>query len=342
MRLSVIIPSYNRADLVTQTLESVLAQVRLPEEIIVMDDGSTDETRQVIEAFNSAHGNCISYHYRKNAGLAATRNAGMKVSRSDAVCMLDSDDLLRPMALARLEAALEAAPEAPVAYCRSEIIDDSGAVMGPWDTTEIGGDHTGDVWERLARINFIRSSGATLIRRSSLERAAGWDASMQVIKDWDMWLRLAEQGPFVRVDEPLFLYRVHAGTMSTNRLSDFRRTLHLYRSHLLRHRHAPEKCRALRSGDRWFRRRVSRYLMNEAFQERRRGDSRNAAVKIRFALRLCPGHLLTPDFLWNCLKTERRLAFVPRIYWALNAHVFRHVLGLLASLADRARVSRGA
>lgn len=212
MRVSVIIPAYNRADLLPRTLQSVLAQTHPPAQLIVVDDGSTDSTAEVARSFPEVH--LIS---QVNAGLGAARNAGAVVADGDALLFLDSDDLLAPTALAALEQKLQENPEALAAYCRSALIDENDALtMACWDES----DAEGWIWERLIRSNCIRSPGCVLLRKSAWEKIGPWTTQKAKggHEDWDLWLRLAEHGPFARVTEPLFLYRVHSSGMSQNHL----------------------------------------------------------------------------------------------------------------------------
>lgn len=241
LKLSVVIPTYNRAALLVQTLNSALLQTRPPDEIVVVDDGSTDNTREVV----AAYGLPVRYHYQTNAYLSAARNTGQRVSTGDAVCFLDSDDLLLPGALARLESALEAAPEAALVYCRCQIINENGVVVDPLyeSHAQKGKEYHGDVWRQLLDENHLRSPGAALIRRSHLERTDPFDVALRVDEDWDMFLRLAESAPFALVDEPLFQYRVHSSNMSGNVLNMHVGTLALFQKHLERHRGHPERLR---------------------------------------------------------------------------------------------------
>lgn len=218
MTISVIIPTFNRAALLRETLDSVLAQTARPaDEIIVIDDGSTDDTRNVVAGYASGG---VAYVYQENAFLGAARNAGQAQATGEAVLFLDSDDRLRgDNALARLEALLAAAPSAALAYGRAAVIE--GTTGRPTGRRVEIADFDGDgaaVWPRLAEHNFIVSAGCALVRRSHLERAGAWDTNLKGVEDWDMWLRLAEGAPFVRVaGEPTLEYRVHAGSMSQDR-----------------------------------------------------------------------------------------------------------------------------
>ncbi len=238
MKISVIIPTYNRAHLLGQTVDSVLSQKRAPDEVIIVDDGSTDDTCGVV----APYGERVIYRYQTNAYQSAARNTGQALSTGDLLCFLDSDDLLLPPALGALEKALEAAPEAALAYCRTQIIDGNGTVLQRRAEKE---DYQGDVWRRLAEANFLFSTGCALIRRSHLLRQGPWDVALRGVEDWDMWLRLAESAPFVRVDEPLFQYRAHGGNMSANARAMRAMELAVYTKHRARHRNDPDRLRHL-------------------------------------------------------------------------------------------------
>jgi cellulose synthase/poly-beta-1,6-N-acetylglucosamine synthase-like glycosyltransferase len=215
MRIGVVIPAYNRAALLVETLESILGQNPLPDEIVVVDDGSTDDTAARVEAYGSRG---VRYIYQENAGLSAARNTG-DASLSpeiEAVLFLDSDDRLLPDALRRLRAALAANPNACLAYGRPRFIGREGEPLTlEWGLEDFEG---ADLWARLAHRNFICTAGLTLLRRDALHRAGEWDTALKRAEDWDMWLRLAETGaPFVRVTDPaapVLDYRVHPGTLS--------------------------------------------------------------------------------------------------------------------------------
>jgi GT2 family glycosyltransferase len=227
MTISVIIPTLNRSDYLCQTLDSVFAQTRLPDEVFVVDDGSTDDTRERVTAYPKV----VRYIYQENRGPATARNNGMSVATGDALLFLDSDDLLLPGALEALEAALSLNPQSVLAYCRAQIIDASGAISEPlWQVgNEAERDH---LWEALASVNFIRTTGCVLVRRTALESVGGWDES-QRLEDWELWLRLAEKTgvSFVRVPEPLLQYRVHQTNLSHQEVDVYKGGRKIYLTH---------------------------------------------------------------------------------------------------------------
>ncbi len=238
-----IIPTYNRAGLIGATLDSLRAQTRPPDEVIVADDGSTDDTAAVV-AGRAPQAVSLSLPRR---GHCAARNAGMRVSTGDALCFLDSDDLLLPGALAALESSLAGSPDAAVAYCRAQIIGADGALVSArWERE----DHAGEVWEHLLWRNFIRSPGCALVRSDRLADAGGWDESLKNNVDWDVWLRLAERWPFARVEEPLFQYRVHGGNLSGNNVRMTLGALRVLDKQARRHRGDAARSRAVASSAR--------------------------------------------------------------------------------------------
>jgi glycosyltransferase involved in cell wall biosynthesis len=124
-RISVIIPAFNRAHLIGETIESVLAQTFREFELIVVDDGSTDRTAEVVRSYDGP----IRYRFQPNQGRSSARNAGYAASRGEYICFLDSDDVLAPQMLERLAGMLDARDELGFVYCDSQFVDQSGAPL---------------------------------------------------------------------------------------------------------------------------------------------------------------------------------------------------------------------
>ncbi|MCW5880706.1 MAG: glycosyltransferase [Anaerolineae bacterium] len=207
--VSVILATYNRADLVGEAIDSVLAQTFADWELVIVDDGSTDDTEAVLARYTDPR---IRSLRQSNQGLSAARNAGLRVAQGDYAIMLDSDDRQRPDCLARLVAAADARPDAVVVYGRSQAMDATGQSL----PRVVGGAEPfpGHTLRSLLYGDFL-SIIAALVRRADLLAAGGFDPRADYAEDWDLWLRLARQGPFVFVDAIVSDFRLHAGRMTS-------------------------------------------------------------------------------------------------------------------------------
>ncbi len=194
-RVSVVIPCFNDP-LVAEAVQSVQAQDE-PHELVVVDDGSDDdETLAVLGALGAA------VVRRANGGLAAARMTGVAATSGPYVFPLDADDLLEPGALRRLADALDAAPDAGVAWGDVRIFGDIDARLTPAASL--------DPW-RLTFVNEI--PGTSLVRRDALLQAGGWQME-RAYEDWDLWLALAERGwRGIYVPGPMLAYRRHGRRM---------------------------------------------------------------------------------------------------------------------------------
>lgn len=213
--VSVIVPAYNAAATLAATLRSALAQSHAEIEIIVVDDGSADETARVARAI-AAQDPRVTVARQVNAGVAAARNRALAMARGEFVAPLDADDLWHPAKLARQLARIREMPEATMVYCWSADIDADGLI------SELRSDvarFEGDVMAPLLVANFIDTSSVPLIRREALIAAGGWEEDLhrrnaQGCEDWVLYVRLAAAGPVLL--EPAFLvgYRQSATAMS--------------------------------------------------------------------------------------------------------------------------------
>lgn len=201
-RVSVVIPSYNYGAFVAETVESALAQTVRPHEVIVVDDGSTDDTRARLAPYADR----VRYVHQANRGLSAARNHGIAEATGDWIALLDADDLWHPEKTALQLRALERYPEARLI----------GAAAGPRDLPERLPAESAirplDVLAFLLRAPFAPSSA--LIRRDCFDVVGGFDEQLRAVEDRDMWLRIAVDHPAILVETPCWWYRLHPGQMS--------------------------------------------------------------------------------------------------------------------------------
>ncbi|MCB0164421.1 MAG: glycosyltransferase [Anaerolineae bacterium] len=205
--VSVVIPSYNRADLLPHAIQSVLDQSYTDLEIIVVDDGSTDHTRQVIQDITHPK---VRYIYQENRGLSGARNTGIEVSRGEFIAFLDSDDIIYPNKLISQIQQFDKNPELGLVAGGYNHIDDYGRVLQellPWN-----------VWPQLDLDTWIKVCpvvpASVLVRRVWIEKVGHFDEKFRRVEDWDMWLRLAHAGcKMAWTQEIVCGYRLHTGQM---------------------------------------------------------------------------------------------------------------------------------
>ena len=197
--VSVVIPSYDRGHLLTQAIDSVLAQTVAPAEIIVVDDGSTDDTRERLRPY-AGH---IRYVWQPNQGVSAARNCGLREATGELIAFLDSDDVWHPRKLELQLAVLRRRPDLGLL----------GTSQFDWPAPtfpEVGPDPPGPVvpvsWWQLVVKNYLTTS-SVVARRRALERTGDFDTGMQGPEDRDLWLRIAEIAAIANLDRPLTGYR---------------------------------------------------------------------------------------------------------------------------------------
>jgi len=210
-QVSIIVPAYNYAAFLPHALQSALVQPRELCEVIVVDDGSTDDTPQILDRFSSR----VRVVSQSNQGLSAARNAGIAAARGRWLLFLDADDLLSPDAVRSQLGILETWGEAALAVCRSfffEACDPHGVPIpcGEWRLFRQ------DLDAHLCHFNIAPPHGF-LVRREAVVRAGGFDTDLLACEDYDLWFRLAAAGTRV-VPNPAVLaaYRRHPGSMSRN------------------------------------------------------------------------------------------------------------------------------
>ena len=196
--VSVIIPTYNRAAMVVEAVESVLAQEMLDFELIVIDDGSSDDTQEKLRVYNSR----LSYYRQKNAGVGAARNRGLELSKAPLVSFLDSDDLWLPKKLSTQHQYMLDHPE--VWICQTEEIWwRNGRRVNPKKHHQ---KVSGNIFQRSLDLCLV-SPSAVMLRRELLEKVGHFDEELPVAEDYDLWLRVAVDYPVELLPDPLVIKR---------------------------------------------------------------------------------------------------------------------------------------
>lgn len=211
--VSVIIPTFNRAELVQDAIDSVLCQGLAGVEVVVVDDGSTDGTR---EALRSRYGERIHYCHQHNQGRSVARNLGIQASTGHYLLFLDSDDMLLPGGLAAEAAFLDAHPEVDVVYTDGYFCDEAGQDLAR--IAPIRPPHDpGNLLKDLVLCNVILACHSAMVRRTALDSIGFpyYDETLRGTEDEDLWLRLAARGKvFAYLDLPTCKYRVHGSNAS--------------------------------------------------------------------------------------------------------------------------------
>jgi glycosyltransferase involved in cell wall biosynthesis len=204
--VSVIIPSYNSAKYLGDAVDSVLSQAFRDFEVIVIDDGSTDNTEALIRGYGEA----VRYIRQRNAGVAAARNRGINESRGHYVAFLDADDTWHPNKLQEQVTALRKNPGYLACYTAFTVV---GSDLTP--LRNIRKKRPGKTLEDLLLLgNVVGSICTFLCERSLFEIAGGFDPLLSQCADWDMWVRIAGRTEFLYLDVPLATYRQHSANMS--------------------------------------------------------------------------------------------------------------------------------
>ena len=203
-----VIPAYNVAQFIEKTLDSVFAQTYPRFEVVVIDDGSTDETPAIVKPYLERPE--MVYVRQENGGVSNARNNGIKTASGEYIAFLDGDDVWHPEKLSRQMAA-----------------------MGPhmWSHTDsyfVGESETGDVkhgdleektegyaFEALLICNTLTTS-TVIVKKAALEAVGPFSTHYRALEDWDLWLRLAKQYPLIYLDEPLTDYLIHAHSSTRN------------------------------------------------------------------------------------------------------------------------------
>ena len=208
--ISIIMPCYNAEAYIGASLQSVLQQHFTDFELIIVNDGSTDASADILRDIKDPRVRVID---QTNAGVITARNRGLAEARGELVAFLDSDDTWHPEFLSRLHAALRTSPEACLAYCGWQNLGLPGQRGDPFIPPD---------YEGPAKLEQLLEScrwpiHAALVKRNEVERAGGFDPQFPTAEDYWLWLRIAPFKPIVRVPLPLAYYHHHGEQRSTAR-----------------------------------------------------------------------------------------------------------------------------
>ncbi len=210
IRITVVIPAFNREKTILKCLESAVNQTYEPQEVLVIDDGSSDHTRELVLSFPSDKVRLLCQEHR---GAQAARNAGIKNAKGNYIAFLDSDDEWIPDKLEKQAAILKKKPDA-VVYSNCYVV--RGAARSVWNTPGT----SGWVYDELLQHPGPMFQGMT-VSRKALEDAGLLDEKVPAYQEWDTSIRLAEKYEMIHMEEPLFYYNQHDGeTISKNGTKD--------------------------------------------------------------------------------------------------------------------------
>jgi glycosyltransferase involved in cell wall biosynthesis len=210
LRISLVTPSFNQARFIGRTVDSVLGQAGDFElEYLVVDGGSTDGTLDLLRDY----GGRLGWVSEPDRGQSDAINKGLRRTTGDVVGWLNSDDVLRPGALARVAAAFRDHPEAGWVHGRCDVIDAEDRVIRRWVAAYKDWCSRRYSYARLVTENFI-SQMTVFWRRSLLDRVGYLDPELHLAMDYDLWLRFAQHGPPVYIPERLAAFRWYAASKS--------------------------------------------------------------------------------------------------------------------------------
>jgi glycosyltransferase involved in cell wall biosynthesis len=209
-RVSAIITTYNYARFLPDAIESVLAQSARQLEIVVVDDGSTDDTAAVVQRYADRG---VRYVQRPHGGAGKARNAGLQVTSAPLIAFLDADDAWLPDRVAVGMAHLDRHPELALAAADAFACDEQ---MRPTAVVPAAKRPTGRMLDQLLVDNVVLNPSSVLVRRSAIEAAGGF-SEIPFGEDWDTWIEIAKRFPIGFIDRPLALVRRHSGSVSPTR-----------------------------------------------------------------------------------------------------------------------------
>ena len=206
-KVSVIIPAYNSINYLPDALESALNQSFKDIEVIIVDDGSSDNTRQWVLHQTDPRVTLIS---QENLGKSAARNKGISQTKGKFIAFLDADDVWELSKLEEQVRCLDSNPDVGLVYTWTSLADEKGTPTGRVTASEA----SGRVWKSLILKNILACGSTPMIRRECFDRVGLFSLDLPLAQDWDMWLRIAANYDFAVIKQSLVRYRKHSGNTS--------------------------------------------------------------------------------------------------------------------------------
>lgn len=225
-KVSVIVPVYNAQKYLPESIRSILAQTYTDYELIIVDDGSTDQSVSVIKNFQKKHPDKITLIQKENGGPASARNVGIKAAAGEYIAFNDADDLWLRSKLQRQLAFFEVqSPEVGIVYTERLNFDHEGLYLVSKHRQKFA---KGSIYRELLKSNFIPNN-SVMVRRKCFDVVGLFDESLGIIEDYDMWLRIALKYQISFLPEVLSLYRLHPEGRSKNYEITLKRNIRVIR-----------------------------------------------------------------------------------------------------------------
>lgn len=305
--VSIVIPAYNQGRYLEEAIQSIMAQAYPDIELIVLDDGSTDETQEVLKR----HTGRFHWESHRNMGQAGTLNKGWQMAKGQLLSYLSADDMLLPEAVATSVEYLTANPQAVLTYCDFNLIDPSSRIIRRVKAPDFD-------YQRMLTDVTCQPGPGVVFRRSAFDAAGLWNTHLRQMPDYEYWLRLGLEGEFLRIPNVLANFRVHESSQTFSQTSEDRaeEPVHII-SEFFESLRVPAELKKLRSQAL-----SSAYLVSAQLHVRA-GRYAAGLNNFRLALKLNPAHALRRGLVRTFMN-----AFVNRIghrvLWNLKALVARY------------------
>ncbi|MCE2999899.1 MAG: glycosyltransferase [Betaproteobacteria bacterium] len=275
--VSIVVPSYNHGRYLKEAIDSILDQDYPRVELIVIDDGSTDDSPQIL----ASHPGRFHREYQTNQGQVATLNRGWQMSKGDIIGYLSADDVLLPHSVSAAVQCLADNPDAVLSYSDFNLLDPDSGVVRRVNTPECS-------YRDMAVRMLCPPGPGAFFRRSAFEKAGLWHTGYKQLLDFEYWLRLGLHGRFVRIPQVLAGYRVHPGSQTFASSSNIRpdepvQIMKDYFDNPL----VPEDVRAAKDEA------ISHALIHSGYTHLRIGNFGLGFAALASAFRMCPRNLLS-------------------------------------------------